>query len=144
LVTGDDIVISARDILIETGATRLETAEGFADIAGPVAGIRAKGDIGLNAIRDISLAGVELAAGRDVTAIAGGDLSLGTVRLDAELGDTEGDNYDYLRTTRHLTTDITAGGDISLISTGAAPGADGLAHVTLAGSDLKAGGTIGI
>ncbi|MDP0929568.1 filamentous hemagglutinin N-terminal domain-containing protein, partial [Paracoccus onubensis] len=144
LVTGDDIVISARDILIETGATRLETAAGFADIAGPAAGIRAKGDIGLNAIRDISLAGVELAAGRDVTAIAGGDLSLGTVRLDAELGDTEGDNYDYLRTTRHLTTDITAGGDISLISTGAAPGADGLAHVTLAGSDLKAGGTIGI
>lgn len=144
LVTGEDIVIAARDILITTAVTRVETAEGFADRAGPVAGLRASGNIGLNAGRDISLAGVEIAAGRDVTAIAGGNLTLGTVQLDAELGDTEGDDYDYFRATHHMSSKITAAGDISLISTGEATDADGLAHVTLAGSDLNAKGKIGI
>ncbi|WP_313351241.1 filamentous hemagglutinin N-terminal domain-containing protein [Paracoccus sp. (in: a-proteobacteria)] len=144
LVKGEDVVIAATDILIRTDVTRVQSGAGYADIAGPVAGIQARGDIVLDALRDIGIAGADLAAGSNVRLLAGGNLTLGTITLEAELGHQEGSNYDYLRSSSQRVTAIDAGGNIALISTGTMPGADGLAHITLAGSDLTAGSNIAI
>ncbi|HMQ40146.1 MAG TPA: filamentous hemagglutinin N-terminal domain-containing protein [Paracoccus sp. (in: a-proteobacteria)] len=144
VVSGRDVVISARDITIRSGTRRVTTGDGYQDVVTKRAAINAKGTVNLQARRDLTLDGVRANARDSFIAVAGGEISLGTVNRESEFGDQDGSNYDYERRNSHLVTTITAGDDIALLSTGERAGEDGFANVTLAGSDLQAGGRIDI
>ncbi len=168
-IAAEDILISAEDIQIDTGARRVFTirpnqmsafAAMFRNSNQLMAGLFQPGDpeydyrervarpstieagstLVLKAAGDIVTQGARISAGSDVALIAGGNILIGAQELSAELGDKEGKNHNRRESLLYLTSTITSGGDISLLSTG---NAGGQADIVLQGADIRSAGALG-
>ena len=89
----------------------------------------------------ITTAGAQITAGDNITLVAGGDVTIGALALASETGKTSGSNRNRVERFNHLTTSLTAGGDITILSSGNVPGQN---DIVLQGAQLQAGGDVGI
>ncbi len=89
----------------------------------------------------ITTAGAQISAGDNITLVAGGDITIGALALTSETGKTSGSNRDRVERFDHLTTSLTAGGDIMLLSSGNSAGRN---DIVLEGANLTAGGDVGL
>jgi hypothetical protein len=101
--------------------------------------IEAGGTLVLRATNDITTAGANISAGSGAAFVAGGDITIGALALSRAQGDETGSNHHRIESLTHLTSTITSGGDITLLSSG---DADGQNDVTLEGATLEAAGAI--
>ena len=167
VITAEGILISAEKIKIDTGARRVfsvrpdqvsafaalfansnfaslyqdegEIEYDFRDRAVRPSSIEAGNTLVLRASGDIVTQGAQIRAGQGVALIAGGNIIVGALELASEVGDKEGKNHDRRESLLYLTSQITSGGDISLLSTG---NAGGQADIVLQGATLNAGGAL--
>ncbi|MGU7785381.1 hemagglutinin repeat-containing protein, partial [Burkholderia sp. PU8-34] len=108
--------------------------------------IAAGGSLGMQSGNDTTLKGVAVSAGKDLSAIAGGNLTATTVTDTAKLDNVAADSktrqeIDHVYDERAVGTQFTAGGDATLAaaSTDASKG-----NVVLTGSSLTAAVTNGV
>ncbi|MDX8350525.1 filamentous hemagglutinin N-terminal domain-containing protein [Cognatiyoonia sp. IB215446] len=151
-----EIVTDARTVVTERGIrlirlpnanpafARLFANSGWTDQedrALQTARFEAGSTIVLTARDAITTAGAEISAGDNITLIAGGDITIGALALVSETGKTSGSNRDRVERFDNLTTSLTAGGDIMLLSSGNASGQN---DIVLEGANLTAGGDVGL
>ncbi|MFQ1702573.1 filamentous hemagglutinin N-terminal domain-containing protein [Loktanella agnita] len=151
-ISAENIAVVGNNIEIVTGAQTLVTKRGVPffrrsgdtdreDIAVPAASLIAGSTIVLTARDAITATGARIEAGDNITLLAGGDITLGALRLASAKGDRRGSNRNYVERVDHLTTSLTAGGDILLLSSGNAAGQN---DIVLEGANLTAGGNVGM
>ncbi|WP_400083114.1 filamentous hemagglutinin N-terminal domain-containing protein [Yoonia sp. R78084] len=144
-ISAEDIAIVGNNIEIVTGAQTLVTERrdrtDREDIAVPAASLVADNTIVLTARDAITTAGAQIAAGDNISLLAGGDITIGALRLASAKGDRTGSNRNYVERVDHLTTSLTAGGDIMLLSSGNAAGQN---DIVLEGANLTASGNVGM
>ena len=156
-VSAENIVISADTIEITTDARRVVTAQGGAlvrlpmfkslgytdseDVALRTSTFAAGSTIVLTARDTITTTGARIAAGDNITLVAGGDITIGALALASETGRTSGSNRNRIERFDHLTTTLTAGGDITILSSGNVPGQN---DIVLEGANITAGGNVGL
>ena len=164
-VSARDIMISAETIRIETGARQIVTlrdgkpglltaslrrfrgleakppALDRVDRAARPSSLEAAGTLVLRASKDISTRGAQISAGTGAALIAGGDITIGALALSRATGDEHGKNFHRIESLTHLTSTMTSGGDLTLLSSGDAAGQN---DITLEGATLQADGAIGL
>ncbi|MEJ6405104.1 two-partner secretion domain-containing protein [Yoonia sp. 2307UL14-13] len=151
-ISAENIAVVGNNIEIVTGAQTLVTEQGVTffqrsgdtdreDIAVPAASLVAGSTIVLTARDAITATGARIEAGDNITLLAGGDITIGALRLASAKGDRRGSNRDYVERVDHLTTSLTADGDIMLLSSGNASGRN---NIVLEGANLTAGGNVGM
>ena len=156
-VSAENIVVSADTIEITTDARRVVTAQGGAlvrlpmfksmgytdneDVALRTSTFAAGSTIVLTARDTITTTGARIAAGDNITLVAGGDITIGALALASETGRTSGSNRNRIERFDHLTTTLTAGGDITILSSGNVPGQN---DIVLEGANITADGNVGM
>lgn len=161
-LSAQDVFVSADTIRVETAAHQVVTlrngetstfsawiGRSFDDAVAPEldrqdraarpSTIEAGGTLVLRASNDITTAGADISAGSGAAFVAGGDITIGALALSRAKGDATGSNHHRIESLTHLTSTITSGGDITLLSSG---DADGQNDVTLEGATLNAAGAI--
>ncbi|WP_296428357.1 filamentous hemagglutinin N-terminal domain-containing protein [Yoonia sp.] len=101
--------------------------------------IEAGSTLVLRASNDITTAGADISAGSGAAFVAGGDITIGALALSRAKGDETGSNHHRIESLTHLTSTITSGGDITLLSSG---DADGQNDILLEAATLEAAGAI--
>ncbi len=95
MITGRDVGIRAGTINIATALTDIGTGGDRIDIAGRQGLVRASHNLSLSAENALSITGVRLAAGNDLSVAAGGDITLGALHLDRQQSATmAGSSFD--------------------------------------------------
>lgn len=164
-VSARDIMISAETIRTETGARQIVTlrdgkfglltaslrrfrgleskppALDRVDRAARPSSLEAAGTLVLRASNDITTRGAQITAGTGAALIAGGDITIGALALSRATGDEHGKNFHRIESLTHLTSTMTSGGDLTLLSSGDAAGQN---DITLEGATLQADGAIGL
>lgn len=160
-VSAENILVNADTIEIATDARRVVTAQGTNLIKLPIfrsllgdrsytdnedralrtSTFEAGSTIVLTARDTITTTGARIAAGDNITLVAGGDITIGALALASETGRTSGSNRNRVERFDHLTTSLTAGGDITIVSSGNRAGQN---DIVLEGANLQAGGNVGL
>ncbi|MCK0097432.1 filamentous hemagglutinin N-terminal domain-containing protein [Yoonia sp. F2084L] len=143
-----EIVTDARTVVTEQGIrlVRLPQFRGASwtdrqDRALQTATFAAGSTIVLTARDAITTAGAQISAGDNITLLAGGDITIGALALSSETGKTSGSNRNRIERFDHLTTSLSAGGDITILSSGNVPGQN---DIVLEGANVTAGGNVGL
>ncbi|EBA11188.1 two-partner secretion domain-containing protein [Roseobacter sp. CCS2] len=95
----------------------------------------------LTARNAITTAGAQITAGDNITLLAGGDITIGALALASETGKTSGSNRNRIERFDHLTTSLSADGDIMILSSGNVSGQN---DIVLEGANVTAGGDVGL
>ncbi|MEL6837867.1 MAG: filamentous hemagglutinin N-terminal domain-containing protein [Pseudomonadota bacterium] len=156
-VSAENIAVVGNNIEIITDARTVVTDRGIRLIRLPIfrdagwtdlqdralqrARFEAGSTIVLTARDAITTAGAQISAGDYVSLIAGGDITIGALALASETGKTSGSNRNRIERFDHLTSSITAGGDIVILSSGNSTGQN---DIVLEGANLTAGGNVGL
>ncbi|MDO8769378.1 MAG: hemagglutinin repeat-containing protein [Burkholderiaceae bacterium] len=134
---------AARDIQIETLTRQFTSSRqtvagqvtGSGTEVGPQAGIVSRGDLLVNAQRDIALAGALLSARGDAGIQAGGNLTIGTVQTRQGTLDSGNSGVRQTQGTTNLASTVQTGGNLSLGSGG---------DTTLKAAQLSAGNDLSV
>jgi filamentous hemagglutinin len=151
---GDALVTAGRDINVDTVQSTTNQSLYLNDqhhweestTKNVTSGITAGGSLGMQSGNDMTLKGATVSAGKDLSALAGGNLTATTVTDTAKLDNVAADSktrkeVDHNYDEHAVGTQFTAGGNATLAaaSTDASKGS-----VTLTGSSLTAGMTNGV
>ncbi|RQZ59632.1 hemagglutinin repeat-containing protein [Burkholderia sp. Bp9004] len=151
---GDALVTAGRDISVDTVQSTTNQSMYLNDqhhweestTKNVTSGITAGGSLGMQSGNDMTLKGATVSAGKDLSALAGGNLTATTVTDTAKLDNVAADSktrkeVDHNYDEHAVGTQFTAGGNATL----AAASADASkGNVTLTGSSLTAGMTNGV
>ncbi|WP_341368896.1 filamentous hemagglutinin N-terminal domain-containing protein [Yoonia sp. BS5-3] len=154
-ISAENIAVIANAINVSTDGRTVVTGQGLVklplfnrsgqtdevDVALQTATFEAGSNIVLSARDTITTAGARISAGDNITLLAGGDITIGALQLASATGDRRGSNRNYVERVDHLTTSLTAGGDILLLSSGNSAGQN---DIVLEGAGLTAGGDVGL
>ncbi|MDN7590914.1 hemagglutinin repeat-containing protein [Burkholderia seminalis] len=151
---GDALVTAGRDINVDTVQSTTNQSMYLNDqhhweestTKNVTSGITAGGSVGMQSGNDTTLKGVTVTAGKDLSVLAGGNLTATTVTDTAKLDNVAADSktrkeVDHNYDEHAVGTQFTAGGNASL---GAASTDASKGNVTLTGSSLTAGMTNGV
>ncbi|WP_080289733.1 hemagglutinin repeat-containing protein [Burkholderia cenocepacia] len=151
---GDALVTAGRDINVDTVQSTTNQSMYLNDqhhweestTKNVTSGITAGGSLGMQSGNDMTLKGATVSAGKDLSALAGGNLTATTVTDTAKLDNVAADSktrkeVDHNYDEHAVGTQFTAGGNATLAaaSVDASKG-----NVTLTGSSLTAGMTNGV
>ncbi|MCA8403444.1 hemagglutinin repeat-containing protein [Burkholderia cenocepacia] len=151
---GDALVTAGRDINVDTVQSTTNQSMYLNDqhhweestTKNVTSGITAGGSLGMQSGNDMTLKGATVSAGKDLSALAGGNLTATTVTDTAKLDNVAADSktrkeVDHNYDKHAVGTQFTAGGNATL----AAANVDASkGNVTLTGSSLTAGMTNGV
>ncbi|QTO45696.1 hemagglutinin repeat-containing protein [Burkholderia latens] len=151
---GDALVTAARDINVDTVQSTTNQSMYLNDqhhweestTKSVASGITAGGSLGMQSGNDTTLKGATVSAGKDLSVLAGGNLTATTVTDTAKLDNVAADSrtrkeVDHNYDEHAVGTQFTAGGNVNL----AAASADkAKGNVTLTGSSVSAGMTNGV
>ncbi|MHA3914408.1 DUF637 domain-containing protein [Halovulum sp. GXIMD14793] len=144
-ISAQNIAVVGNNIEIVTGAQTLVTDRrgrtDREDVGLPAATLEAGRTLVLTARDAITTGGARIAAGDNITLLAGGDINIGVLRLASAKGDQSGSNRNYVERVDHLTTRLTAGDDVLLLSSGNVAGQN---DIVLEGANITAGGSVGM
>lgn len=156
-ISAENIAVVGNNIEIITDARTIVTEQGIRLVRLPMlrntswtdredralqpATFAAGSTIVLTARDAITTAGARITAGDNITLLAGGDITIGALALVSETGRTSGSNRDRVERFDNLTTSLSAGGDITILSSGNVPGQN---DIVLEGADVTAGGNVGL
>ncbi|EOH6073622.1 hemagglutinin repeat-containing protein [Burkholderia cenocepacia] len=151
---GDALVTAGRDINVDTVQSTTNQSMYLNDqhhweestTKNVTSGITAGGSLGMQSGNDMTLKGATVSAGKDLSALAGGNLTATTVTDTAKLDNVAADSktrkeVDHNYDEHAVGTQFTAGGSTTL---GAASADASKGNVTLTGSSLTAGITNGV
>ncbi|WP_342611156.1 hemagglutinin repeat-containing protein [Burkholderia ambifaria] len=151
---GDALVTAGRDINVDTVQSTTNQSMYLNDqhhweestTKNVTSGITAGGSLGMQSGNDMTLKGATVSAGKDLSALAGGNLTATTVTDSAKLDNVAADNktrkeVDHSYDEHAVGTQFAAGGNATL---GAASVDTSKGNVTLTGSSLTAGMTNGV
>ncbi|WP_244138051.1 hemagglutinin repeat-containing protein [Burkholderia sp. BCC0398] len=151
---GDALVTAGRDINVDTVQSTTNQSMYLNDqhhweestTKNVTNGITAGGSLGMQSGNDMTLKGATVSAGKDLSALAGGNLTATTVTDTAKLDNVAADSktrkeVDHNYDEHAVGTQFTAGGNAAL---GAASTDVSKGNVTLTGSSLTAGMTNGV
>lgn len=151
---GDALVTAGRDINVDTVQSTTNQSMYLNDqhhweestTKNVTSGITAGGSLGMQSGNDMTLKGATVSAGKDLSALAGGNLTATTVTDTAKLDNVAADSktrkeVDHNYDEHAVGTQFTAGGSTTL---GAASADASKGNVTLTGSSLTAGMTNGV
>ncbi|WP_322080640.1 hemagglutinin repeat-containing protein, partial [Burkholderia cenocepacia] len=151
---GDALVTAGRDINVDTVQSTTNQSMYLNDqhhweestTKNVTSGITAGGSLGMQSGNDMTLKGATVSAGKDLSALAGGNLTATTVTDTAKLDNVAADSktrkeVDHNYDEHAVGTQFTAGGNATL---GAASADVSKGNVTLTGSSLTAGMTNGV
>ncbi|WP_414448931.1 hemagglutinin repeat-containing protein [Burkholderia sp. 22PA0099] len=151
---GDALVTAGRDINVDTVQSTTNQSMHLNDrhhweeskTTNVTSGITAGGSLGMQSGNGTTLKGTTVSAGKDVSVVAGGNLTATTVTDTAKLDNVAADSKTRKEVDHHydehtVGTQFTAGGNVNL----AAASADASkGNVTLTGSSVTAGMTNGV
>ena len=153
-ISAEDIAIVGNDIMISTDARtvrgsgvvklpifRSTVTNDRVDDALQTARFVAGRTIVLTARDTIVTSGAQITAGDNIALLAGGDITIGALTLTSAKGDGRGSNRNRVERLDHMTTRISADGDIVLLSSGDSAGQN---DIVLEGANLTAGGNVGL
>ncbi|WP_244130213.1 hemagglutinin repeat-containing protein [Burkholderia sp. BCC0044] len=151
---GDALVTAGRDISVDVVQSTTNQSMYLNDqhhweestTKNVTSGITAGGSLGMQSGNDMTLKGATVSAGKDLSALAGGNLTATTVTDTAKLDNVAADSktrkeVDHNYDEHAVGTQFTAGGNATL---GAASTDVSKGNVTLTGSSLTAGMTNGV
>ncbi|WP_413227137.1 hemagglutinin repeat-containing protein [Burkholderia sp. AU32262] len=151
---GDALVTAGRDINVDTVQSTTNQSMYLNDqhhweestTKNVTSGITSGGSLGMQSGNDMTLKGATVSAGKDLSALAGGNLTATTVTDTAKLDNVAADSktrkeVDHNYDEHAVGTQFTAGGNAAL---GAASADVSKGNVTLTGSSLTAGMTNGV
>ena len=151
---GDALVTAGRDINVDTVQSTTNQSMYLNDrhhweestTKNVTSGITSGGSLGMQSGNDMTLKGATVSAGKDLSALAGGNLTATTVTDTAKLDNVAADSktrkeVDHNYDEHAVGTQFTAGGNAAL---GAASTDVSKGNVTLTGSSLTAGMTNGV
>ena len=136
-IAGQDVSLAAREIHIATATATAGSGENFTEGAARTSTILAGDTLVMQAMDDIALTGAALATGGDMTLAAGGQITAGALALEHQTDRTYAGGYSLSEGTTHLTSQLSAGGDMMLHAVGSA-GTGG--DIVLEGAQLAADG----
>ncbi|MFG5382808.1 DUF6862 domain-containing protein [Yoonia sp. R2-816] len=139
-LSGADVYLSARDVTIETAVNRSERDNGYQDGVAVQSSVAALNSLTIQADDTIALVGARLDAGSDVEILAGGDILVGALGLEGEVGSNLAPDLIVHDSVTHLIGFITAGNNLTIHSTGT----DGGGDVTIEGAQLTAEETLSV
>lgn len=156
-ISAENIAVIGNNIEIVTDARTVVTEQGITLVRLPLfpsaswtdredralqpATFAAGSTIVLTARDSITTAGAQITAGDNITLLAGGDITIGALALASERGRTSGSNRNRIERFDHLTTSLSAEGDITILSSGNVPGQN---DIVLEGASVTAGGNVGL
>ncbi|KQB97604.1 hypothetical protein AL073_01250 [Loktanella sp. 1ANDIMAR09] len=156
-ISAENIAVIGNNIEIVTDARTVVTEQGITLVKLPLfpsaswtdredralqpATFAAGSTIVLTARDSITTAGAQITAGDNITLLAGGDITIGALALASERGRTSGSNRNRIERFDHLTTSLSAEGDITILSSGNVPGQN---DIVLEGASVTAGGNVGL
>lgn len=155
VISGNDVYLSAQDIINETTATQLDFGTNRFDVANATALITAANDLTMIATNDITITGANLVAGRTGYIQAGGNITFAALELTSEtsfewenegglFGIGAGSGSTYTESVTNQVSSVSAGAGLTIISTGAAADEERGANIIFEGTQVSAGGDLQI
>jgi len=140
-ISGDNVSITATDVVTETLKTRDEYDNGFVDRVHDKAEIKAEGDLAISAGEKLVAVGSKLSAGKDLLADAGGSVELNALDVASVRDDENSAGYSREAKVSHQVTEAKAGDDV-IITAGEDAKLQGAKVAACDDATIKAGGSV--